>query len=183
VCLDQAAASGSKKVKSTQKRFKPAFSPTTSGTFLIAKNNYDCIEAYEKMSLLLTWFIPSVNIVHMDKNECWWWSEGPKALIGSHASVSLPQGSCGDWCSLPPPVWLCMYDYWTLDSVKRLWVSREALYRMNDYYLRIENAEGYVLIAVYLFICMRVNRITQKVLNRIAWNLVGWLVIIRGTFD
>jgi len=35
-------------------------------------------------------------------------------------------------------------------------------------YLRIENAEGYVLIAVYLFICMRVPRITQKVLNRIA---------------
>jgi len=40
------------------------------------------------------------------------------------------------------------------------------------YYLRIENAEGYVLIAVYLFIyifiCMRVIRITRKVLNRIA---------------
>jgi len=36
-------------------------------------------------------------------------------------------------------------------------------------YLRIENAEGYVLIAVYLFIYfMRVTRITQKVLNRIA---------------
>jgi len=52
-----------------------------------------------------------------------------------------------------------------------------------DYYLRIENAEGYVLIAVYLFICMRVTRITQKVLNQIAWNLVGWLVIIRGPFD
>jgi len=55
------------------------------------------------------------------------------------------------------------------------------------YYLRIENAEGYVLIAVYLFIylciCVRVIRITQKVLNRIAWNLVGWLVIIRGPFD
>jgi len=27
-------------------------------------------------------------------------------------------------------------------------------------YLRIENAEGNVLIAVYLFICMRVTRIT-----------------------
>jgi len=36
------------------------------------------------------------------------------------------------------------------------------------YYLLIENAEGYVLIAMYLFICMRVTRITQKVLNRIA---------------
>jgi len=36
------------------------------------------------------------------------------------------------------------------------------------YYYRIENAEGYVLIAVYLFICMCVTRITQKVLNRIA---------------
>jgi len=27
---------------------------------------------------------------------------------------------------------------------------------------------------IYLFICMCVTRITQKVLNRIAWNLVGW---------
>jgi len=40
---------------------------------------------------------------------------------------------------------------------------------VNPHYLRIENAEGYVLIAVYLFIyfliCMRVTRITQKVLN------------------
>jgi len=54
----------------------------------------------------------------------------------------------------------------------------------NKYiYLRIENAEGYVLIAVYLFISMRVTRITQKALNRIAWNSVGWLVIIRGPFD
>jgi len=52
---------------------------------------------------------------------------------------------------------------------------------IND--LRIENADGYILIAVYLFICMRVTRITQKALNRIAWNLVGWLVIIRGPFD
>jgi len=50
-------------------------------------------------------------------------------------------------------------------------------------YLRIENAEGYVLIAVYLFICMRVTRITKKVLNQIAWNSVGWLVIIQGPFD
>jgi len=55
------------------------------------------------------------------------------------------------------------------------------------YYLRIENAEGNVLIAVYLFIylyiCMRDIHITKKVLNPIAWNLVGWLVIIRGPFD
>jgi len=36
---------------------------------------------------------------------------------------------------------------------------------------------------IYLFICMSVTRITQKVLNRIAWNLVGWLVNIRGPFD
>ncbi|TNN28244.1 hypothetical protein EYF80_061607 [Liparis tanakae] len=35
-------------------------------------------------------------------------------------------------------------------------------------YLRIENEEGNVLIAVYLFVCVRVIRITQKVLNRIA---------------
>jgi len=35
-------------------------------------------------------------------------------------------------------------------------------------YLRFENAEGYVLIAMYLFICMCVTRITQKVLNQIA---------------
>jgi len=44
---------------------------------------------------------------------------------------------------------------------------------LQHYYLRIENAEGNVLIAVYLFICMRVIRITKKVYNRIAWNLVG----------
>jgi len=36
------------------------------------------------------------------------------------------------------------------------------------YYLRIENAEGYVLIAVYLFICMRVILRSKKVLNRIT---------------
>jgi len=45
-------------------------------------------------------------------------------------------------------------------------------YKHVHFYLRIENAEGYVMIAVYLFIhlfiCMRVIRITQKVLNRIA---------------
>jgi len=34
----------------------------------------------------------SLTPVRMHVNECWWWSE---ALIGSHASVSLPQGSCG----------------------------------------------------------------------------------------
>jgi len=36
----------------------------------------------------------------------------------------------------------------------------------------IENADGYVLIAVYLFVCvracLRVIRITQKVLNRMV---------------
>jgi len=36
---------------------------------------------------------------------------------------------------------------------------------------------------IYLFICMRVIRISKKVLNRIAWNLVGWLVINWGPFD
>jgi len=41
-------------------------------------------------------------------------------------------------------------------------------YGKSHNYLRIENAEGYVLNAVYLFICMRVTRITQKVLNRIT---------------
>jgi len=35
---------------------------------------------------------------------------------------------------------------------------------------------------IYCIFCMRVTRITQKVLNRIAWHLVGWLVIIRGPF-
>jgi len=40
-------------------------------------------------------------------------------------------------------------------------------------YLRIENAEGYVLIAVYLYACVRVIRKSQKVLNRITLNLVG----------
>jgi len=36
------------------------------------------------------------------------------------------------------------------------------------YYLRIGNAEGNVLIAVYLCACVRVILISQKVLNRIA---------------
>jgi len=36
------------------------------------------------------------------------------------------------------------------------------------HYLRIENAEGYVLVAIYLFICICVIRITKKVFNRIA---------------
>lgn len=36
-----------------------------------------------------------------------WWSEGPFGLqISCHASKSLPQGSCGYTCSLPPPVWM-----------------------------------------------------------------------------
>jgi len=48
-------------------------------------------------------------------------------------------------------------------------------------YLRIENAEG--MIAVYLYACVRVIRISQQVLNRIAWNLVRWLFIIQGPFD
>jgi len=43
---------------------------------------------------------------------------------------------------------------------------------LENHYLRIENAEGNVLIAVYLciylFICMRVIRVTKKVVNRIA---------------
>jgi len=49
-------------------------------------------------------------------------------------------------------------------------VERHCDFLYND--LRIENAEGYVLIAmylfIYLFICMRVPRITKKVLNQIA---------------
>jgi len=48
-----------------------------------------------------------------------------------------------------------------------------ALPSAGSSYLHIENAEGNVLIAVYLYACMRVIRISQKVLNRIAWNLVG----------
>jgi len=38
----------------------------------------------------------------------------------------------------------------------------------NCYYLCIENAEGNVLIAVYLYACVSVICISQKVLNRIA---------------
>jgi len=62
-----------------------------------------------------------------------------------------------------------------LESIEKQkhWFFWASLYFLHDvvyyyYYLRIETAEGYVLIAVYLFICMRVIRITQKVLNRIA---------------
>jgi len=39
---------------------------------------------------------------------------------------------------------------------------------MSCCYLRIENAEGNVLIAVYLYACVSVIRISQKCLNRIA---------------
>jgi len=52
-------------------------------------------------------------------------------------------------------------------------MSQSELKKHANNYLRIENVEGNVLIAVYLFICMRVIRRNQKVLNRIAWNLVG----------
>jgi len=38
----------------------------------------------------------------------------------------------------------------------------------NSLSLFFRISDGYVLIAVYLFMCMRVTRITQKVLNRIA---------------
>jgi len=47
---------------------------------------------------------------------------------------------------------------WCLTSIMTYWDIPN--------YLRIENAEGYVLIAVYA--CMRVIRISQKVFNRIA---------------
>jgi len=42
------------------------------------------------------------------------------------------------------------------------------LYGFLFHYLRIENAEGNVLIAVDLYACVRVIHISQKVLNRIA---------------
>jgi len=49
---------------------------------------------------------------------------------------------------------------------------QDCLKAVGVHYLRIENAEGYVLIAVYLFIylfiCMRVIHLSKKVLNRIA---------------
>jgi len=37
-----------------------------------------------------------------------------------------------------------------------------------------------IYLFIYLYACDSHN---TKVLNRIAWNLVGWLVIIRGPFD
>jgi len=47
-------------------------------------------------------------------------------------------------------------------------------------YLRIGNAEGYVLIAIHLFICIRVTRITQKVKpNRM--NFGGMIGYYLGT--
>jgi len=48
-------------------------------------------------------------------------------------------------------------------------------------YLRIENAEGYVLIAVYLFICMRVTRITKKVLKLNHMKFGGMIGYYPGT--
>jgi len=58
------------------------------------------------------------------------------------------------------------------------WASNHDLFTFA-----LKMRKGNVLIAVYLYACVRVIRINQKVLNRIAWNLVGWLVIIRGPFD
>jgi hypothetical protein len=54
------------------------------------------------------------------------------------------------------------------------------------WFLPSQNAEGYVwslYLFIYLFICGSFPRITQKVFNWIAWHVVGWLVIIRWTFD
>jgi len=42
------------------------------------------------------------------------------------------------------------------------------VFKKTKRYLRIENTEGYVLIAVYLYACVRVIRINQKVFNRSA---------------
>jgi len=79
---------------------------------------------------------------------------------GERGRIKYTSWTCG-WLSLP--LFLCPF------------VS-QCYYQKRHYYLRIENAEGYVLIAVYLlinlFICMRVTRIKglnpKKVLHRIA---------------
>jgi len=83
-----------------------------------------------------------------------------------------------------------LYFLQTFSPTEMTRISRLHLLKCQNLLLftfAFENAEGYVLIAVYLFmylfICMCFIRITQKVLNRIACNLVGWLVIIRGPFD
>ena len=49
------------------------------------------------------------------------WSEGPLALNGSHASISL-WGSCGYYCSLPPPEFV---NEWNLEPCEAHWVSRK----------------------------------------------------------
>jgi len=50
------------------------------------------------------------------------------------------------------------------------------------YYLRIENAEGNVLIAVYLFMCMRVTRITQSIKPNLMkfGGMIGFFTIARS---
>jgi len=56
-------------------------------------------------------------------------------------------------------------------TFRKLYIFNEILFASSyayTCYLRIENADGNVLITVYLFICICVIRITQKVLNRIA---------------
>jgi len=45
---------------------------------------------------------------------------------------------------------------------------------MTSYYLRIENAEGYVLIAVYLYACVRVKTKSMKP-NRMKFGgMIGY---------
>jgi len=58
----------------------------------------------------------------------------------------------------------------------RLLVGKDEQEGRKHIYLCIENAEGYILIAVYLFICMRVTLITKSIKpNRIKFGgMIGY---------
>jgi len=108
-------------------------------------------------------------------------------LLPSEWDTSGPLSSSVGLTVTKPKYLTLVLQYCTTQTVKEYeghgWGGSVGGCFIIHYYLRIENAEGNVLIAVYLYACVRVIRISKKVLNRNAWNLVGWLVIIRGPFD
>jgi len=78
------------------------------------------------------------------------WEEKSREFIGNFLQMFGPEGAL-----VSTLVYFCL-------------MRRRSDEEHIFYYLRIENAEGAVLIAVYLYACVRVICISQKVLNRIA---------------
>jgi len=104
-----------------------------------------------------------------------------------------PTLSSLDWCHLPVRKLIFLLIYcrlWKVFGLRlRLALKSSDNKTMNfiiTFALKMRKVMFWspcIYLFIYVFICMRVTRITKKVLNRITWNLVGWLVIIRGPFD